>query len=97
MADPRPARSHGKMRFSGSALWFLAFTARLGEDLALLKKHYLANNLINFIYIPGNEMLRAPPSRPTPRRYIIRVEQSPQEEIKFWKQRSNFMEIKRLT
>lgn len=24
-----------------------------------LKKHYLANNLINFIYIPGNEMLSA--------------------------------------
>lgn len=60
MADPRPAWSHGKMQFSGSALWSLAFTACLGEDLALLKKHYLANNLINFIYIPGNEMLSAP-------------------------------------
>lgn len=59
MAAPRPAQSHGKMRFSGSALWSLASTAHLGEDLGLLKKHYLANNLINFIYIPGNEMLSA--------------------------------------
>lgn len=37
----------------------LSLTAYLGEELALLKKHYLANNLINFIYIPGNEILRA--------------------------------------
>lgn len=37
----------------------LSLTAHLGEELALLKKHYLANNLINFIYIPGNEILRA--------------------------------------
>lgn len=42
-----------------SALLLITLTAHLGEDLALPKKHYLANNLINFLYIPGNEMLRA--------------------------------------
>lgn len=52
MACLKPVRSV-------SVLWSLVFTAHLGEDEVLLKKHYLANNLINFIYIPGNEMLRA--------------------------------------
>lgn len=59
MADPRPARSHWKMPFLVSAFLSLALTVHLGEDLVPLKKHYLANNLINFTYIPGNEMLRA--------------------------------------
>lgn len=42
-----------------SPILLLSLTAHLGNDLVLLKQCYLANNLINFFYIPGNEILRA--------------------------------------
>lgn len=42
-----------------SAILLLSLTVHLAEDLAWLKQYYLANNLINFLYIPGNEILRA--------------------------------------
>lgn len=42
-----------------SVILLLSLTAHLEDDLAPLKQYYLANNLINFLYIPGNEILRA--------------------------------------
>lgn len=48
----------GKYDFDSVCFLFFFLIVYLGEDLVLSKKRYLVNNLINFLYIFGNEMLR---------------------------------------